>query len=391
MDGAGPGEGPGRGPAPPPVPTRFLPGAVGHSGSVPARRQLLRAGLLVVGGGLVTGTLVRSGGPGPAPTPAAPGPIPTPTPGPTRSPGTRALAALAARSRAAGIPVGTTGYEHVGVPPGTSLTRVEGDWTSSADGEVLEFVDLVGRVSVNHRDVTIRYCRIRSTGDPKIRVNSSRRPGASLHLHDCQVGGTSDTDHGTAVGYGNYRAERVHVTRCEDAFRLGVNSTVATCLADAQSVARLPDDTRVHTDGVQSTGADNDDGVWSTVRDSTFLAVRSDGSKGNAAVIIGSEGARVDGVNQGTPVRNVLVEGNFFANGSYSVMQKSPENERGAMADIVFRDNVYAGDGLYGDICAPRWAVGEYVTFTGERRTDGSPARMSYWEDSAAAPGWYRG
>lgn len=345
---------------------------------MPSRRHLLGLGLL---GGVGLGLRGSSG-------PADPSP-----PGVTADGVDTAdtLAARTARSRAAGIPTGMTGYEDVGVPVGTQLTPRRSSFTSSADGEVLEFVDLRGLVTINHRDVTIRYCRITSTGDPKIRVNSTRHRGASLHLHDCVVRGASDTDHGTAIGYGNYTAERVWVTRCEDAFRLGANATIDTCLTDGQSIARLPNGSRVHTDGVQSTGADNADGVWSTVRNSSLLAVRVDGSKGNSAVILGSEGPRVDGENLGTPTRNVLVEGNFFSDGSYSVMQKAPENARGLMENIVFRDNVYAGNGEYGEIAVPRWAVGKYVTFTDEVTADGSRAGLSYWAKSATAPDWFRG
>lgn len=343
---------------------------------MPSRRHLLGLGLL--GGGVVLGLRGSSGPSDPSPLGVTPDEIDT-------------LATRTARSRAAGIPIGMTGYEHVGVPVGTPLTPRRSSFTSSADGEVLEHVDLRGLVTINHRDVTIRYCRITSTGDPKIRVNSARHRGASLHLHDCVVRGASDTDHGTAIGYGNYTAERVWVTRCEDAFRLGANATIDTCLTDGQSIARLPNGSRVHTDGVQSTGADNADGVWSTVRNSSLLAVRVDGSKGNSAVILGSEGPRVDGENLGTPTRNVLVEGNFFSDGSYSVMQKAPENARGSMENIVFRDNVYAGNGEYGEIAVPRWAVGKYVTFTDEVTTDGSRAGLSYWAKSASAPDWFLG
>ncbi|MFD0485280.1 hypothetical protein ACFQ46_22010 [Kineococcus sp. GCM10028916] len=348
---------------------------------MPSRRHLLGLGLL---GGVGLGLRGSSGPSDPSPPAVTPDSVDTVDTADT-------LAVRTARSRAAGIPTGMTGYEHVGVPVGTSLTPRRSSFTSSADGEVLEFVDLRGLVTINHRDVTIRYCRITSTGDPKIRVNSARHRGASLHLHDCVVRGASDTDHGTAIGYGNYTAERVWVTRCEDAFRLGANATIDTCLTDGQSIARLPNGSRVHTDGVQSTGADNADGVWSTVRNSSLLAVRVDGSKGNSAVILGSEGPRVDGENLGTPTRNILVEGNFFSDGSYSVMQKAPENARGLMENIVFRDNVYAGNGEYGEIAVPRWAVGKYVTFTDEVTADGSRAGLSYWAKSATAPDWFKG
>jgi parallel beta-helix repeat protein len=50
---------------------------------------------------------------------------------------------------------------NTGVPAGAILTP-SGPVTSSSDGQIIEYLDVDGYITVNHDDVTVRYCKVRN-------------------------------------------------------------------------------------------------------------------------------------------------------------------------------------------------------------------------------------
>jgi hypothetical protein len=53
------------------------------------------------------------------------------------------------------------GLDSTGLPPGTNLSVVNGDYHTSADGEVVDQVDISGTLHIDHRNVIVKRCRVR--------------------------------------------------------------------------------------------------------------------------------------------------------------------------------------------------------------------------------------
>lgn len=136
----------------------------------------------------------------------------------------------------------TTGYSG-------SLTTQVGNVTSSSNGQVIELLDITGQVIINHTNVTVRNCRIRTGNDENaigVRCNST---GAYVHHNEIDGGST-----GSYVGIlGTVTAEYNNIHHFENGIVAGSNSTIQhNYIHDLGSVAATP-----HYDGIECNGGSN--------------------------------------------------------------------------------------------------------------------------------------
>jgi hypothetical protein len=272
---------------------------------------------------------------------------------------------------------------------------IEGTFFTSSDGQIISKKWINGNVIIQHAGVVVQDCIIFGTVDPKFDTRDQAvKDGYDLvRISRCEIFGKED-DSSTGVGYIRYTIEDSFLHDCEDETRLNKATVIRRNLMGIQSNGFLTATERLHTDCVQSNGGDNDTGVRSYVTDNTLIGQRHNLSKGNSAVILATEGASVNGVNQGSPLRHVTIEGNYMAGGSYTLYIKTPGTggSPGPMEDIVIKDNVFRGTdpgtgvyassgtpatsgayALYGDAWIPYASLADtFLTMTGNVRENGS-------------------
>jgi hypothetical protein len=285
----------------------------------------------------------------------------------------------------------------------TDFQYLEGTFTTSSTGQVVSKKWINGNVIVNHAGVRFEDCIIYSTVDPKFdtRNQATASDQPLVEINRCEIFGKEE-DESTGIGYIRYTVRNSFLHDCEDDTRLNKATVIENNLMAIHSNGFLPDGTRLHTDCVQANGGDNDPGVRSYVRYNTLIAQRHNLTKGNSAIILATEGANVSGVNQGSPLRRVTVEGNYLAGGSYSLYIKTAgtSGSPGPMEDIVIKDNVFRGpqpvtpatmaSGIstsdltagafyqYGDMWLPYASLADtFLTLTGNVREDGSAVAIT--------------
>lgn len=219
------------------------------------------------------------------PTPARPTPTPT---RPDRS------------VQAAGFPHAAD----TGVPARIALRKQRGEIIVRKPGTVIDGIDLVGKISVEADNVTIRRSRITAPADlpnkgrDEFTVVQQATNAKGLVLEDCEIDGSGLV----------YRAvnatNAVRVNRCEmrnvgHGVQAGDNFTVENSWIHSTTAG--PDDDW-HVDGVISSI-----GVNGVVRRNTIVLT---GGGLTATVSIGSSLGRID---------NILIENNLLAGGNYCV------------------------------------------------------------------------
>jgi hypothetical protein len=284
------------------------------------------------------------------------------------------------------------GFHNVGPNPAIQSTDyqiVEGTLTTTGDNQVVTKKWITGNVIIKHAGVVFQDCILASTIDPKFDTRSAPTTTdlSFVTVDRCEIFGKEE-DQGTGIGYIRYNLINSFLHDCEDNSRLNKNTVIRNNLMGIHSNGYIPGkDERLHTDCVQANGGDNATGEMSYVQDNTLIAFRHNNTKGNSAIILATEGASVNGVNQGSPLRHVLVEGNYMAGGSYSLYIKTAgtSGSPGPMEDITIRNNVFRGTepanaplpsgsyALYGDAWLPYASLADtFLTFTGNVREDGS-------------------
>jgi Right handed beta helix region len=78
-----------------------------------------------------------------------------------------------------------------GVPAGTSLTAVNGDFTSSYAGQIIDARDVSGTIFVHHPDVTIRNCQV-----GRIFVTET---GSNVTIEDSEIVGNPSWNSGITI------------------------------------------------------------------------------------------------------------------------------------------------------------------------------------------------
>jgi len=138
-----------------------------------------------------------------------------------------------------------------GVPAGTSFTKtVNGDYTASTNGEVIDSWHITGNVVIQANNVTIKNTQIDGTI-----YNDQGNLHGSFTVTDTTIGPASDCIGQPAINDSNYIARRVRSRGHDDGFRIGppgnvelYDSYVENCYLPP---AQAPPDGS-HSDGVQA-------------------------------------------------------------------------------------------------------------------------------------------
>lgn len=145
----------------------------------------------------------------------------------------------AATISAGGFPNVTT----TGVPSGTTLTA-SGSVASSANGQVIDALDISGTVTITHTGVLVKRCRIRLSNETNI-----VKPNATgCVIQDCEIDGLQSGSTGIRVA-NSVQYVRCYIHGCENAGSVAVN---AGSLTDCFIYDLSPEaGTGFHTDGLE--------------------------------------------------------------------------------------------------------------------------------------------
>jgi hypothetical protein len=190
-----------------------------------------------------------------------------------------------------------------GVPAGTALTTITGDYTAKA-GEVIAGKRITGSVIIGGNGVVIRNSEILGKVDNNAGSNSSR---PSFTIEDSTLGPAScGSISDGVIGVANYTAKRVRIKNQPDGFRIaGSNVLIEDSYVTVCS--KNPDD---HSDGIQVYGAANATNI--VIRHNTIDQRSVTNGAATAPIFIPTDADR-----QGNNGVTVTVADNVVAGGGY--------------------------------------------------------------------------
>ncbi len=175
--------------------------------------------------------------------------------------------------------------------PGIARTTT-GSFATSAPGQVIQNLDVNGRITVNHDNVTIRNVRFRSAGQA---INNLGHTG--LLVEDCEIDGSGAPDASSAIGEHNYTMRRCNIHHVGEGPRINGNVVLEdNYLHDFLNFIAQG----AHQDCIQITSGSN-----IVIRHNTCM-IQVDGA--NAAIMTGSYAGS-----------DVLIERNLLAGGGFTV------------------------------------------------------------------------
>jgi hypothetical protein len=174
-------------------------------------------------------------------------PAPSPSPTPTPPPSGRSCPPLPAFPTAA----------CTGLPPGTSLTLMNGDVTFATTGAVIDGKHITGDVTITANNITIKNSQI----DGSINNWGGGNP-YTYTITDSTVGPASGCNSASAIGSGRFTATRVLVRNSSDGFRISSDSVTIK-----DSFVVLCANNGDHSDGIQTEGGG---GANTLVQHNTF-------------------------------------------------------------------------------------------------------------------------
>jgi hypothetical protein len=202
-----------------------------------------------------------------------------------------------------------------------TLTRSDGDRTVSTDGAVLEDLEIHGSVLIKANDVTLRNVKIVNNGFWPLRIQ-----GSGAVIEDSTVIAGDDSQ---AAISGSFTGRRLDLSGAGDGIKMSGNSTlVDSYIHDLASFAGA------HNDGIEATNAVNIRIVHNTI-----LNAESQTS----ALMLSEYGSKAD--------TNVLIQGNLFAGGGYTIYGGAPDTAQGhEVVDNVFSTRYFSRSGSYGPV-----------------------------------------
>jgi hypothetical protein len=288
----------------------------------------------------VVGTSQR---PSATPTPSAALPsLPPLKPGATSPPATGTIGPSGSGGGhsvpPAAPPTGYPSAANTGVPGGTALTVVNGDYRTARDGQVISGLDIHGVLIVGNDNVTVRNTRIRDRVDYR-----STSSGARLTIEDSDLGpdgcpgsagGPNPSDYPLMYYSGWYTLRRVHLHGDEDLLRTSYGTTLVqdsfldhTCMYAG-----------AHADAIQQYSPGDVSRVTLIHNTIDGRPANTSGDKGNSAVFWS------DHPGAGS---SLTAYDNLFAGGNYSVWTTDASAGSGVTVDV--HDNQFVrGSYQYG-------------------------------------------
>ncbi len=199
-----------------------------------------------------------TGSPGSTPAPGtsttAPAPRPTTSAGSPSSTTNPSLRGCAASPGSCGYPTTAT----AGVPAGTPLTVINGNYTITTAGAVVEGKDIRGCVDVRAANVTIRNSKVTGQCFWAIETGSA---GGTTTIERVEISCINGS--GTGIDGPNFKARAVHIHDCENGLEINSNSSIVDSVISAREGTST-----AHGDGIQSQGGSN-----VVIRHNTMLQV----------------------------------------------------------------------------------------------------------------------
>jgi hypothetical protein len=211
----------------------------------------------------------------------------------------------------------TTGIKGAGLT--YSDLKKSGSLSITTSGAVIDKLDISGIVRVKAPNVTIKRCRIRTSGGFGIDNQS-----IGLKVEYCEIAGVQGTNQ--CIQYNHYTARYCDLSGGADGVKANGNVTIEHCyIHDCRKW------TGTHNDCIQSTGGSN-----ITIRYNRLM-----GPWQTSTSCIKMDSMR-------SQLRDVLIEGNFLSGGSYLVYSGAkdgmpcPSNVR-IINNTVHRDSFVWG------------------------------------------------
>lgn len=256
----------------------------------------------------------------------------------TQSPGTSSGSSSGTSSSGANSSGSWPNATNTGVPSGTSLTP-SGSITVTANGAVVENLDISGSITVLANNVTIRKVRITSGDYYPIRYFDNDNTG--LLVEDSEIVGLSGNVT-SAIAFDHYTARRLNIHGMADGLKADADVLIEDCW-----IHDLSNGPSEHNDGVQSTG-----GKGVTIRHNSISGAS------NAAVQTGDLGGATE---------DLTIEDNLLSGGGWTLNIRGTGATRPTNTRVI--NNRFGRDAAYGP-----WAIDDpNPTITGNVYDDGSP------------------
>ena len=224
-----------------------------------------------------------------------------------------------------------------GVPPGTTLTAVDGDLVVTTDGEVVSGKNVNGCIVVKAVGVTVENSKAQCVAmEDRARDPANPRLTVQDVEIDCRNGAGSGGN--TGIGDHNFNVYRVNIHNCENGFDADSDITITDSYI--HDLFTLPDSApnQPHMDGLQSAFGSNLVIDHNTIYGfDTGCQYPNNGScNGTSALIMGN--------NANGPSSNTTISNNLLAGGAYTLYcpSKSTANFRvvGNHFSTVYSPNV---------------------------------------------------
>jgi hypothetical protein len=191
-------------------------------------------------------------------------------------------------------PAAWPGPTNTGVPAGTVLTTVNGGMVVNTPGTIVSDKDIVGCVTINASNVTLKRVRVRGcSAEPVVNVGYGK---TGILVEDSEIDGGNTNSLGSGIGYEGYTLRRSNVHRVSKGAHMTNNVVV-----EDNWIHDLYEGPDSHNDNVVSNGGSN-----FVVRHNTFQNNHTQ----TATVALYGDFA---------PISNVLVENNLLVGGGFTV------------------------------------------------------------------------
>ncbi len=240
---------------------------------------------------------------------ATPTPTPTPAPTPTPTPGSGSCALPKYPTPAC-----------TGVPAGTVITNtVNGNYTVTTSGQVIDGWHITGTLLVNASNVTIKNSQIDD------HVTGEGSSTSSFTIMDSTVGPASGCIFGEGIMSSRYTVLRVHIRGIDDGFQAnGSNVTIR------DSYVKLCSLSGSHSDGIQENGGGA--GITNLIMDHNTIDQR----------FAPSHSAPINLVEAGT--KNVTLTNNLLMGGTYTIFLDPIANPWGVVQNNRVVNNTWDYD-----------------------------------------------
>jgi hypothetical protein len=181
------------------------------------------------------------------------------------------------------------GSNTTGVLSVKALTVFVGDFTTSKDGQIIEHLDITGRLIIRHNGVTVRNCRVQGgqpTGSWFVTVDTTQSRVAPTRFYDCTFAASVKTvGSGSGIQGRDFELHRCDISGSVDG--VGAQySNVGIFGCWIHDLPYYPYDP-AHKDGSHNDCIQVHGGIGFTINGNSLEA----GTKGNAAIMVTQDAA----------------------------------------------------------------------------------------------------